>query len=63
MCRIASRMIDFPCFFQIQSTLVCSIRKINEEAGKVIAQILLVVIFVAMFILIVLEVWENMLLH
>lgn len=35
------------------------IRKTNEEAGKVIAQILAVVIFVAMFVLIVLEVWER----
>ena len=30
-----------------------------EEAGKVIAQILAVVIFLAMFVLIVLEVWER----
>ena len=35
------------------------IRKTNEEAGKVIAQILAVVIFIAMFVLIVLEVWER----
>ena len=33
--------------------------KMYEEAGKVVAQILAVVIFLAMFVLIVLEVWER----
>lgn len=58
LCIEPQRMIDFPCFSD--TIYSCTfIRKTNEEAGKVIAQILAVVIFVAMFILIVLEVWER----